>query len=54
MPQPTKNESRVTYIQRCVRELKHEDPKRPIKECLGQCYSMFSAHRRKMKKGEKK
>ena len=41
MPYPNKGEKRGDYISRCVREVRHEDPKKPIKECLGKCYGMW-------------
>ena len=44
MPKPKKGEDRSSYISRCVRTLKHEDPSRPTKECLGQCYGMWRQH----------
>lgn len=47
MPTPLKNESRKDYISRCVRVLKSEDSKRPIKECLGQCYGMWDQAKKK-------
>jgi hypothetical protein len=47
MPNPEKNEKRPDYISRCVQMLKHEDPKRPTKECLGQCYGMWDEHKKK-------
>jgi hypothetical protein len=49
MPYPKKNEKKSDYISRAVREMKHEDSKRPTKEILGQAYGMWSQH----EKGEK-
>jgi len=54
MPTPEKGESRSDYVSRCVQTLKHEDPNRPLKECLGQCYGMWSEAHKDKKEGEKK
>lgn len=44
MPMPKTGEKRPDYISRCVQELKHETPDKPIKECLGKCYGMFKEY----------
>ncbi len=41
MPDPIEGEKRGDYVSRCVQDLKHEDPNKPIKECLGKCYGMW-------------
>ena len=53
MPTPNKGEKRSDYISRCVQELKREDSKRPMKECLGQCYGMWDQAKKTPKEGRK-
>jgi hypothetical protein len=49
MPKPRPNESRGDYISRCVQQVRHEEPGKPIKECLGKCYGMFKQYSSKGK-----
>ena len=50
MPKPLPDEKRSDYVSRCVQTLKHEEPGKPIKECLGKCYGMFDQAKKKAKK----
>ena len=47
MPYPRKGEKRSDYLSRAVREIKHEDPKKPMKEVLGKAYGMWREGKKK-------
>lgn len=53
MPYPRKGEKRSDYIGRCVRQVKHEEPGKDIKACLGKCYGMWKEYSGKSKKEAK-
>ncbi len=46
MPTPESGESRKDYISRCVREVRTEEPDKPLKECLAKCYGMWKSAQR--------
>ena len=50
MPKPNKGESRQVYISRCVQQVKHEEPGKDIKACLGKCYGMWDEYSKPAKK----
>jgi hypothetical protein len=53
MPEPITGETRSEYMSRCVRELKQEDPNKPMKECLGKCFGLWRTYTKQQDEKEK-
>ena len=49
MPNPSKGESRVAFINRCIPYLHKEDAKRSNDQCVAICFSLWRQHKKKAK-----
>lgn len=44
MPKPIKGEKRGDYIARAVRQIRGEEPEKPIKDVLGKAYGLWRTY----------